>query len=938
MMIHLPDSLHPRHSLRAQISLASALIVLSLSTLLSFYAAQSSRTQIEQELGASFARRARNTLELLDRGMFERSREIQNAAVLDEIRDPEISINHKREVLERLQTSFNAYAWIGICDAHGMGLVGTGKYLEGKDLSKHPWCNKGRDKAYIGDVHDALLLSKILPNPSGEAFYLLDVAAPVRDHGGVLRGVLCGHIFWAWATEVLDSERITGQDIFLLSQDGKILSGPEKALADFAALAPQTMQSVQADEKNGYLLEKFSNGKTYLVGYAKSTGYREYTGLGWTTLVREDVATAFAPAQRLQRQIFLTGLALGMLFAWLSWMMAGRIVRPITRLSEAADQVSSGNLLCTIPTKQGDDEVAHLSRAVHDMVISLTREIQHRQTAEDALRLSAKVFESNSEAIMITDCDNHIVSINHAFTEITGYNSAEVMGKNPKVLASGHHDKSFYRELWQSLETHNLWRGEIFNKRKNGDIFPEWITITCVYDAHGKLTHYIAVFFDISERKKEEERVQYLANFDVLSGLPNRYLLADRMDQAILQAQRHHTKVAVLFIDLDHFKNINDSLGHDVGDELLKQVARRLNACLRRSDTLSRLGGDEFIALLPDLAAEDEATYVAEKMLAALAQAFTLSARQLHITPSIGISLYPDDGDNQVQLMRNSDLAMYRAKQCGRNCFAYYEEGMNLKANERLRLENDLRTAIGTQQLLLHYQPKVRVTDKRVVGMEALLRWQHPEFGLISPAVFIPVAEQGGLINVIGDWVLNQAALQARIWQSQGYAIVPLAVNISAVQFRQQGLAERIQTIVRDACIEARFIELEITESTLLELGDESAAMLAKLNAAGFSLALDDFGTGYSSLSRLKLLPMQRLKIDQSFVRDLATDPNDKSIVSATAVLAHALGMTVTAEGVEHQNQLDFITALGCEEYQGYLFSRPVPGEIAVQFLMPAVQ
>jgi diguanylate cyclase (GGDEF)-like protein len=439
---------------------------------------------------------------------------------------------------------------------------------------------------------------------------------------------------------------------------------------------------------------------------------------------------------------------------------------------------------------------------------------------------------------------------------------------------------------------------------------------------------------DITERKKEAERIQYLANFDVLSGLPNRYLLNDRAEQAIAQALRHESKVAWLFIDLDHFKNINDSLGHDVGDELLKQVALRLKACLRRSDTLARLGGDEFIALLTDISEEGEATYVAEKMIDTLSKSFEVGESHLHITPSIGISIFPDDGDSQMQLMRNADLAMYRAKDSGRNRFAFYEEEMNVKALKRLQLENDLHNALKQNELLLYYQPKVRVADGVVVGMEALLRWKHAEFGFISPALFIPVAEQSGLINEIGDWVLRQAALQVRIWQSQGYAAVPVAVNLSAVQFQQKDLVERIQTIVREVGLETRFIELELTESMLLSVGDVSgSALLAHLHEAGFSLALDDFGTGYSSLSRLKLLPMQSLKIDQSFVRDIATDDNDRSIVSATAVLAHALGMKVIAEGVEHQDQLKFITEIGCEEYQGYLFSRPVPADEAVRFI-----
>jgi diguanylate cyclase (GGDEF)-like protein/PAS domain S-box-containing protein len=927
------SSFDPRRSLRAEISLASGAIVLLLSTALSFYAADTSKRQIEQSEGEAFVRRAQAALDVLDRGMYERSREIRNAALLDEMRDPKVSVPRKRELMERLQKNFDAYAWIGFCGPDGTGLVGTGGYLEGKNLSKRPWCTEGRKGDYIGDVHDALLLAKLLPNPSGETFYLVDVASPVFDHRNNLLGVLCGHIYWSWASEALDSKRTPGQDIFLLSNDGKVLSGKEHAWGDFGDLAPLTANAVKGGERSGYHLERFKDGKTYLVGYARSAGYRDYAGFGWSAVVREDITTAFAPARALQRHILLVGALVGLFFTWLTWLMAGRIAQPIRRISQAAEKVAAGELHYDVPPQRREDEVGHLSQAIHDMVQNLTREIRQRREAEAGLKLAAKVFEQNSEAIIVTDAHNKVVTVNRAFTEITGYTEDEVLGRDPKVMASGRQSPQFYHAMWQELLDKDVWRGEIWNKRKNGEIFPEWLTISTVRDEQGAITHYIGVFIDITERKREEERMLRLANYDSLSGLPNRNLLADRVEQAVAHAERHGSKLAMLFIDLDHFKNINDSLGHDVGDELLKQVSDRLRICLRRADTLARLGGDEFIALLTDIGSEAEAAFVAEKMIANFASDFEVGGHQMHITPSIGITVCPDDGNTQVQLMRNADLAMYRAKEEGRNRFAFYEEQMNRKAVERLRLENDLRAAIEQQQLMLYYQPKVACADNRVLGLEALLRWKHPEFGFISPAVFIPVAEQTGLINEIGDWVLRQAALQQRLWQSQGRAIVPVAVNLSVAQFQHGDLVERIQRIVREAGLEPRYIELELTESMLMESAIDHGDVLMRLNAAGFRLALDDFGTGYSSLSRLKMLPMNSIKIDQSFVRDIASDPNDRSIVSATAALAHAMGLKVVAEGVEQPGQLAFIQSLQCEEYQGYLFSPPVPPSEAVRFL-----
>jgi diguanylate cyclase (GGDEF)-like protein/PAS domain S-box-containing protein len=926
-------AIDPRRSLRAEISLASGAIVLLLSTALSFYAADVSKSQIEQSEGESFVRRAQTALDVLDRGMYERSREIRNAAMLDEMRDPRVAVPRKRELMERLQKNFDAYAWIGFCGPDAIGLVGTGGYLEGKSLAKRPWCIEGRKGDYIGDVHDAMLLAKLLPNPSGETFYLVDVASPVFDHKNNLLGVLCGHIYWTWASEALDSKRTPGQDIFLLSNDGMVLSGPEAAWSDFKGMAPDTMMHIRSGAKQGYHIERFSNGHTYLVGHATSSGYRDYKGFGWTAVVREDITTAFAPARALQQHILMVGAFVGVFFTWLTWLMAGRIAHPIRRISQAAEKVASGDLHYDVPPQQRDDEVGHLSRAIHDMVANLTREIKQRREAEAGLSLSAKVFEQNSEAIIVTDAENRIVMVNRAFSEITGYQSDEVIGQNPRFMASGRQMIQFYRAMWAELLEKNNWRGEIWNKRKNGDIFPELLTISVVRNEQGEITNFIGVFIDITERKLEEERITRLANYDTLSGLPNRNLLTDRIEQGVAQAERHNSKLAMLFIDLDHFKNINDSLGHDIGDELLKRVAERLKSCLRRTDTLARQGGDEFIALVTDIGSETEASFVAEKMISSCADGFEINGHLLHVTPSIGISMCPDDGNTQVQLMRNADLAMYRAKDSGRNRFAFYEEQMNRKAVERLRLENDLRSAIEQQQLMLYYQPKVACVDNTVVGMEALLRWKHPEFGFISPAVFIPVAEQTGQINEIGDWVLRQTVLQQRMWQSRGLNIVPIAVNLSVAQFQQSDLVERVARIVREGGLDTRYIELELTESMLMVSGIDQNSVLDQLNAAGFNLSLDDFGTGYSSLSRLKMLPMASLKIDQSFVRDIATDPNDRSIVSATAALAHALGMKVIAEGVEQPGQLAFIQSLQCEEYQGYLFSPPVPADEAVRFL-----
>ena len=929
--------LNPRHSLVAQISYATAAVSIVLSIVLGFYAAEMSRQQIEREQGETFARRAQGIVDVLDRGMFERYREMQVVASLEDITNPAVSIDRKRNVLEKLQQTFNAYAWVGICDDKGIGSVGTGKYLEGKDLIKRPWCTKGREKPYVGDVHDALLLAKLLPNPTGEMFYLIDVAAPVVNSKGIFQGVLCGHIFWKWAEEALVTNKADGVEVLLLSKGGLVLAGPEKARSKLEEIAPATWKAISAGNKKDTLLDKWNNGKEYLVGYAHDAGYRDYPGIGWTAVVRQDSATAFAPARALQQRILWVGIGLGLLFTLIGALMARRIAQPISRIAAAADKVAAGDLQYEAPQFAGDGEVAHLSTAIHTMVNSLTWEIIERKNAEEQLKLSAAVFANNSEAIVITDAHNNIMRVNAAFTRISGYELADVAGKNPRIFASGKTTREFYHDMWTNFLKDDGWSGEIWNKRRNGETYPEWLILSLVRDDADKVINHIAIYSDITERKKEEDHVQFLASHDALTSLPNRLLLTDRITQALSMAERSAAKVGVLFIDLDHFKNINDSLGHDIGDDLLKQVAERMLKCSRRADTIARTGGDEFVAVLPEIGSENEAAFVAEKIIEAFCEKFVVGPHHLTITPSIGISMYPDDGNDSVTLLRNADMAMYRAKEVGRNTLQFYRPEMTINITEKLQLEMELRNAIKQNELYMAYQPQIDLESGKVVGLEALIRWQHPTLGLIPPVRFIPVAEESGLILEVGEWVLREVCMQGRIWKAKGLELVPIAVNVSGVQFKRGQIVERIKTILQETKFDPALLEIEITESVLMGLGEASMVIMNDLKALGVRLSLDDFGTGYSSLSRLKTFPLDMLKVDQSFVRDIHTDANDAAIVRAVLSMSHEMQIQVIAEGVETAEQLDFLKGLNCEKYQGYLFSRPVKADEIEQYLKPAV-
>lgn len=555
------------------------------------------------------------------------------------------------------------------------------------------------------------------------------------------------------------------------------------------------------------------------------------------------------------------------------------------------------------------------------------RDIRERRKIEEKLRLSAKVFESSRDAIIITDQANKIVSVNSAFTDVTGYKAKEVMGKNPNFLQSGRHDSQYYQKLWSDLNAKGYWQGEIWNRRKNGEIYPEWISISLVYDDDGEVSHFIAIFSDISELKTTEAHIEFLANYDPLTQLPNRRLYVDRLDQAIKTASREKTQLAVLFFDLDHFKTINDSLGHSIGDQMLIEVGTRISQCMREIDSVSRLSGDEFAALITDVNDVNDVITVVTKIIEGIRKAFKINEYELHVTISIGISVYPDDGKSYEILLKNADTAMYCAKNSGRDNFEFFSPSMSTHALERLALESSLRKAVENNDLQVFYQPQVQIDTGKIIGMEALLRWPHSEMGMISPDKFIPLAEDTGLIIPIGKWVLEQACRQNKLWQQQGLIAVPVAVNLSAVQFRQHNLLEIVEETLVKTGLKPAFLELELTESLLMDCSEYNVTLLRAFRQLGVQLSIDDFGTGYSSLSYLKRFPLNKLKIDRSFVMDILADKNNASITSAIISLGHDLGLCVIAEGVEEEKQFNFLQAHQCDEIQGYLFSQPVAAE-----------
>lgn len=551
--------------------------------------------------------------------------------------------------------------------------------------------------------------------------------------------------------------------------------------------------------------------------------------------------------------------------------------------------------------------------------------------AATKLRIAATAFESQ-QGMLITDHNNRILQVNKALTDITGYAVTHLIGKNPRIFSSHRQDQDvvFYDEMWKQINQNGSWEGEIWNRRENGSIFPALLSITAVRAPSGVVTNYVGTYYDISASKAAATKIEQLAFYDPLTRLPNRRLLMDRLQHALASATRNEGVGALLFIDVDNFKTLNDTLGHDIGDLLLEQAARRLESCVREADTVARLGGDEFVVLLENLSkvpieAAAEAGAIGEKILDALNLSYTLNDHEYHITSSIGVTLLEDHLSGIDTLFKQADIAMYQAKKSGRNALRFFDQQMQENVNNRASLEIELRKAVELQQLVLYYQ--IQMDDSnQAIGAEVLIRWHHPERGWISPSQFIPLAEETGLIIAIGNWALNATCVQLSLWQQSPLTCnLVLAVNVSARQFRQSDFVSQVRAVIKHHAIDPKQLKFELTESMLLDNIENTIATIKALNAIGVKFSLDDFGTGYSSLQYLKRLPLSQIKIDQTFVRDLEVDSSDQAIVRTVISMAQSFGMDIIAEGVETEEQQDFLRAHGCKHYQGYLFGRPVP-------------
>ncbi len=660
---------------------------------------------------------------------------------------------------------------------------------------------------------------------------------------------------------------------------------------------------------------------------------------------------------RLVTMLFGAVFLISLLTSFFAWV----VTRPLKILTLAADRIASGETL-DVPVL-GNDEVGmlassmrimlthlhHSQSEVEELAISLDDKVQvrtkdlalvndelkdeilERQKVEQDLRLASKYLEITQEALVITDPEGEILEVNDAFVEMAGYTRDEILGENPRVLKSGRHDAQFYEEMWNTLFEQGHWQGEIWDRRKSGEIYPKWLSISAVRDQQGEIKNFVALSTDITASKETEEKLEKLAHYDPLTGLANRLLFHDRLQHDLAMTDRDQRVLGLILLDLDGFKEVNDTLGHPVGDQLLIMVARRLQDSIRESDTVARLGGDEFVVVLTNIIKENDLALLAQKILETLRVPYDLDGEHVEISASLGVALYPEDGKDVMLLLKNADTAMYHAKEAGKGRIQFYTESMTQDAAARFRLAADLRLALEQEEFIVYYQPKVSMITGQILGMEALVRWQHAG-EIIPPYKFIPVAEETGIINEIGAWVLRQACVQTKKWH-ENFPGLRISVNLSGRQFASEGLVTMVDSVLQETGLDPGRLELEITETVIMSDVDATIASLWQLKKLGVILSVDDFGTGYSSLSYLKKFPLDVLKVDRSFVMDIEEDANDRAVVNAIVSLAIQLKMMVIAEGVETAEQFAILQSIDCHEMQGYLVSPPVPAEEFYSFV-----
>ncbi len=781
------------------------------------------------------------------------------------------------------------------------------------------WQPSNSTNKFIKSLNNGYHISPIEIHPEGIFFRLAVPIGSPKQPLAILVAYIDASSLWAGLKDHLTEYGLTA---YLINHQGILLSSVSGSRYKIGQSLDHLLPVQAFIAGNTLLSEKAYRG---IMGEPVFGSMSILTDMNASMITEVEQHHLISPIRITLIRIILVAIIVTLFLAWLGLSLTNRLVKPLTAISTDFKRVAKQNYTpCSISS--------HFIE-LQSLVDSFNGMVSEIDKSQRKLRQAAAVFSSSLDGIIITNATGKIIAINHALTTITGYSEQEVLGRTPSIFKSDRHNQTFYDDMWQSIKELGQWRGEVWHQRKNGERFPTLLTIKAVNDDGDEISHHVSIITDISTIKETEEKLSQLAHHDPLTKLPNRLLLNSRLEHALQHAERKKTQVGILFLDLDRFKNINDSMGHTQGDHLLKSVASRLANAMRAEDTIARLGGDEFVILVEELEDMQGIIKVAKNTLSIFKKPFHIYNQDIFIEASIGISIYPNDGKNTDILLRNADTAMYQAKEKGRNNYQFYTKSLTDKARERLTIETNLRRALERNEFELYYQPQFSLKDSAIIGVEALIRWNHPEQGLVSPVSFIPVAEETGLIVPIGKWVMRTACMQHQAWLKEGHPPIKIAVNLSARQFHESGITSMISDILEETTMDSTCLELELTESIVMNDVESTIKILNELHWMGLEISIDDFGTGYSSLSYLKRFPIDRLKIDQSFIRDISTSISDAELVTAIITLARSMKLKVIAEGVETKEQLHYLKKQECDEVQGYYYSKPLPAKELIQFL-----
>ena len=778
----------------------------------------------------------------------------------------------------------------------------------------------------------------------------INIAVPIKNSRNEVIGILVGSnqiVDSDFLSEVIPAKLNMKGDLHVISpKDGMFVTSTNQDFVLQAAPAPDVINMYDR-YKQGY---EGSGVSANAGGIENLSSGKRVPSTGWLVIATLPTAIAFEPIAAIQMEIYQDAAIASVIIALLLWLFLQRQLSPLSRSAQIINAMARGHEPLRPLPLEGSKEIRRLLDSFNKLQQHIGEQADSLRERAEQMRLAASVFEGTSEAILISSADNRIISVNRAFCRMTGYEESELVGRNPKVLKSGRQDRIFYREMWSSLLATGQWQGEIWNRRKSGEIYPERLTISTLYDEEGKVLRYIAIAADITKQKQAEAVIWRQANYDLLTNLPNRRLLQDRMQEALEKSRREGLSFAVLHADLDHFKEVNGALGHGVGDQMIVETARRISSCMETdADAVAHLGGDEFVVVLSALAVPSpHAEEMAGKILRTIAEPFRLGSETVYASASIGIVRYPADCEDVSSMLKKSEQAKHAAKIEGRNRYCYFTASMERAVQTRKQLADDMHGALAARQFEVYYQPIVNLVTGEIVKAEALLRWHHPERGMVSPVEFIPIAEENGLIGEIGDWVFKQAAQMAKRWCSYcGFSVNGACTNTTAINGRVPPCVYQVTVnksprqffsgdtdktwiaYLRQSNIDPRCVTIEITEGLLLDQHPDVTEKFMAFHDAGIQVALDDFGTGYSAMAYLKQFDIDYLKIDRSFVRDIISDPSDRAIAEAIIAMAHKLGLKVVAEGVETIEQRDLLAEAGCDYGQGYLFAKPMP---AAQF------